>query len=255
MFYKLLNSYVQKFSFPKRGLKYFIKIMRLLGIYHKTYLKKLPGNIFIQVHPEEHIQKQLFWYGYYEKPVGTILKKILKPDSVLIDVGANIGYFSLLAAPQLPQGRVISVEPVSFLFNALLENISINKFNNIEAINVAAGDKEENRLIYLSGADNIGMSSFQQPENYSGKTEIVKVVTLDSIAIDLKLQKVDIVKIDVEGNELAVLKGMKEIVNKFQPYILIELNPHTLSYFNLTPKNVLSHAAELSYHAFEIDRS
>jgi FkbM family methyltransferase len=252
MFYKLLNSYVQRFSFPKRGLKYFLKIMRLLRIADKTYLKRLPGNIYMKVHPGEHIQQQLFWYGYYEKTVGIILKKILNLDSIFIDVGANIGHFSLLAALQSPKGRIIALEPVSYLFNSLRENISLNKFSNIEAINIAAGDKEENRLIYLSGADNTGMSSFQKPENYSGKHETVKVVTLDSMSDNLKLPKIDVIKIDVEGNELAALKGMKEILRRVQPYILIELNPQTLSYFNHSIDDVLNYATELSYLAFKI---
>lgn len=229
-----------------------MKTMRLLRIADKTYLKRLPGNIYMKVHPGEHIQQQLFWYGYYEKTVGIILKKLLKPDSIFIDVGANIGYFSLLAALQSPKGSIIALEPVSYLFNSLRENISLNKFSNIEAINIAAGDKEENRLIYLSGADNTGMSSFQKPANYSEKNETVKVVTLDSLPDNLKLSRVDIIKIDVEGNELAVLKGMKEIASRFQPHILIELNPQTLSYFNHSTDDVLSYATELSYTAFKI---
>lgn len=255
MFYKLVNTYVQRFGFPHRGLKFFMRIMRFLGISGKIYTKKLPEKILIRLRPEEHIQKELFWYGYYEKPVGIILKKMLKPGDVFVDVGANIGYFSLLVANQSSQNKIIALEPVSYLFNALKENISLNKFNNIEALNLAAGYKEETRLIYLSKTDNTGMSSFQQPENYSGKSETVKVVTLDSLARNLKLQKVDLIKIDVEGSELFVLKGMTEIITLFQPSIVLELNPETLSYFSISPADVLTYISHFSYNAFVITDS
>jgi len=250
MFYKLLNSYVRRVAFTRRGLKYFMKGMQSFGIANKTYQKKLPGDIIMNVNPSEHIQQQLFWYGYYEKPVGNMLKKLLLPGRTFIDVGANIGYFSLLAAQHCPGAKIISLEPVSNSYKALLENIALNKFESIEALNFAAGDKEETSTIYLSADDNTGMSSLQQPENYSGKSEMVKVTRLDQLATDLKLTSVDVVKIDVEGNELAVLKGMKHIMENFKPAILLELNPQTLSRFGVQPADVLDYIKNLSYQPF-----
>jgi FkbM family methyltransferase len=167
-------------------------------------------------------------------------------------VGANIGYFSLLAARHCPGGKIISLEPVSNSYKALTENIALNQFTNIEMLNLAAGDTEESRIIYLSADDNTGMASFNQPYNYSGKTELVKVTKLDHLAADLKLTRVDAVKIDVEGNELAVLKGMKHIMEGFKPAILLELNPHTLSRSGVQPADVLDYAASLSYNAYRI---
>jgi FkbM family methyltransferase len=255
MFYKLLNLYVRKFSFPKRGLKHFLKIVRFLGIADKTYLKKLPANIFMHLKPEEHIQQQLFWYGKYENPIGTVLKKLLQPDNTFLDIGANIGYFSLLAARSAPAGKIIPFEPVSYLFYALEKNIALNSIANIHPVKAAVGEKDEDRIIYLSAADNTGMSSFHKPENYSGNTEMVKVISLDSWFTSSGLSKADIIKIDVEGNELAVLKGMKDVTKRFRPHILLELNPETLFYFSLTPADVLTYITELSYTPFFITES
>jgi FkbM family methyltransferase len=255
MFYKLLNSYVQNFGFPKRGLKYFLKAMRIFDIADKVYLKKLPGNIIMNLKPEEHIQQQLFWYGEYEKPLGIVLKRLLHPDSTFLDIGANIGYFSLLAARSAPDGYIVSFEPVSYLFEAFENNVRLNSITNIKSIKAAVSEKEETRLIYLSDMDNTGMSSFQKPENYSGKNEMVKVVSIDSWFSNSGLTKVDLIKIDVEGNELAVLKGMKETVTVFQPHILLELNPETLSYFSLTPADILSYITEWPYKLFLITTS
>lgn len=255
MFYKLLNLYVQKFSFPKRGLKYFLTIIRFLGISDKVFQKKLLGNIVMNLKPEEHIQQQLFWYGEYEKPLGTVLKNLLRDDTTFIDIGANIGYFSLLVAKSAPNGRIVAFEPVSYLFEALQKNIALNYIRNIQPVKTAIGEKEEDRLIYLSARDNDGMSSLHKPENYSGINEIVKVIPLDSWFAGSGFTKIDIIKIDVEGYELAVLQGMKEVLILFQPHILLELNPVTLSYFSLTPENVLSYISQLSYKPFIISES
>src|SRR6187402_1787101 len=135
MFYKLLNSYTRNFSFPHRGLKYFLKAANSLGIANRTYNKKLHDNFYMLLNPTEHIQQQLFWYGYYEKELGDLLKKMLRANDVFIDIGANIGYFSLLAATFSPSVKVISFEPVKDLFKKMDKNFSINDSKNIIAIN------------------------------------------------------------------------------------------------------------------------
>jgi FkbM family methyltransferase len=247
MFYKLLNAYTRQFAFPHRGLKYFLKAARWLGLADKTYNKKLANNIYMQVNPSEHIQQQLFWYGYYEKELGDLIRKILRPGDVFIDVGANIGYFSLLAAKHQPTAKIFSFEPVSPIFKQFEENISINEFKNITAINAAIGEKNEEREIYISGDDNKGMSSFEKPENYSGKTETVRVIELDNWLRTSGFARVDLIKIDVEGSEFFTLKGMKETLRDFKPLIIVEINPQTLLQFNSTSKDIFNYLNDLGF--------
>ncbi len=255
MLYKILNAYVKRFSFPHRGLKYFLRLMRLLGIADKVYVKKLPEGFFMRLMPEEHIQRQLFWYGYYEKPLGDALKKMIRPGDVFLDVGANTGYFSLLAARREPQSTIVAFEPVSFLFDELNRNIALNHFSNIKAIHAAAGAVEELRTLFISGADNRGMSSFQPPENYSGMKEEVKTLPLDNWFANSGLAKVDIIKIDVEGSEVSVLQGMQQLLQKFTPVILIEINPETLGLFDSDQADIFNFAADFSYRVFLITES
>jgi len=252
MLYKLVKFYTRKFSFPKRGLKYMMRAMRFLGISGKSYIKKLPDEVLVSLEPEDHIQRQLFWYGYYEKSVGSTIISLLTPTSTLIDIGANIGYFSLLAAKISPTVKVIAFEPVSYLFNALTKNIELNNFKNIQAVNAAIGDENGSNPIYLSSIENRGMSSFQKPENYSGQIEMVNIFTLDNWIADNSINRVDLIKIDVEGYELSVLKGMAKTIITFKPNILLELNPETLSYFDLHTSDILSYTINLHYHPFTI---
>jgi FkbM family methyltransferase len=226
--------------------------MRRLGIADKVYLKKIGNNLRMYLIPEDHVQQQLFWYECYEKPVEAGLQKLLNADSVFIDIGANVGYFSLYASRLAPQGKVIAFEPVSHLFDALQKNIEVNGIKNIQAVKVAIGERNEEREIYLSAADNTGMSSFGKPENYSGKKELVKIFSFDAWFAASALTKVDLIKIDAEGFELAVLKGMKQTITRFKPHIVTEVNPQTLAYFQLTGADLLNYAAELSYLPFVV---
>ena len=255
MFYKLMNVYTRNFSFPHRGLKYFLKAANSLGIANKTYKKKLDGNFYILVNPTEHIQQQLFWYGYYEKELAIMLKKILRANDVFLDIGANIGYFSLLAANNLPSVKVISFEPVNELFQKLNENISLNNIKNITTVNAAVGEINEEKEMFLSAHDNLGMSSFQQPGNYTGKKEKVKVLTIDDWFKTSGLSSIDLIKLDVEGSELAALKGMKEVLQKQRPVVIVEINPETLSLFNLKPAIICNYLNQLNFDGFIISET
>lgn len=252
MFYKLLNVYTRNFSFPHRGFKYFLKAAKSLGIANRIYKKRLHNNFYMLLNPTEHIQQQLFWYGHYEKELGELLKKIVRPGDVFLDLGANIGYFSLLVAINSPSANIISFEPAKDLFHYMNDNISLNNIKNVSAINAAAGEINEEKDLFISSPDNSGMSSFHQPENYSGKKERVKVLSMDEWFKTSGLSKIDIIKLDIEGSELAALKGMKEILQKQKPVLIVEVNPETLSMFNLRPSDIYDYLKQLNFEGFLI---
>jgi len=255
MFYKLLNVYTRNFSFPHRGLKYFLKVAKSLGIADRVYKKRLHNSFYMLLNPTEHIQQQLFWYGYYEKELGDLLKKMLRSNDVFIDIGANIGYFSLLSASISPSVKVISFEPVKDLFEKMNENFSINDNKNIVAINVAVGEMNEQRELYLSAPDNLGMSSFYQPENYSGRNEKVEVIAFDDWFKTSGLTKIDLIKLDIEGNELAALKGMSAVLENQKPALIVEINPETLSQFGLKPLDILNYLNQFNFDGFLISEN
>ena len=252
MFYKLVNVYTRNFPFPQRGLKYFLKAASWLGIANRAYKKRLHDNFYMLLNPTEHIQQQLFWYGYYEKELGDLLTKIVKPGDVFLDLGANIGYFSLLVATNSPSVKVISFEPVAGLFQKMNDNVCLNNIKNILTINAAVGETSEEKELFISGPDNLGMSSFHHPENYTGRKERVKVVALDDWFKTCGLSKIDIIKLDIEGSELAALKGMKELLEKQKPILLVEVNPETLSMFNLKPSDLYDYLKQLNFEGFLI---
>lgn len=255
MFYKLVNAYSRHLPFPRRGLKYFISLMKHTGIYGKTFHKKMPGNFYMHLNPSEHIQQQLFWYGNYESEVGELLKKIISPGDVFLDVGANIGYFSLMVAKNEPSSTVFAFEPASHLFEKLENHIRDNYLKNIFAIHAAAGENDETGILFLADVENEGMSSLKEPENYSGKKEEIKIISLDNWMNRSALENISLIKMDVEGSELAALKGMKNIIDEFHPLIISEINPQTLSLFGLKSEDIYKFIYGLGYEIYLIEKS
>lgn len=252
MFYRLINAYSRQFSFPFRGLKYFLRAARWFNIADKVYTKKLSGKFYMQLNPTEHIQQQLFWYGNYEKELGDLISRVLKPGDLFLDIGANIGYFSLLASAKEPLCKIIAFEPAPNIYKKLEENISLNNFKNIRIVNAAAGEVSGENDLFISGPDNLGMSSFKQPENFSGEIEKVKTVSIDDWVRVSGLHKLDLVKIDIEGSELSALKGMKTVLANFKPLLLIEINPETLAMFSLKATDIFYYLNQFNFSAYEI---
>lgn len=155
--------------------------------------------------------------GYYEFSVSHYLINSLNNFDVFIDVGANSGYYSLMAASILGTDKsVISLEPNKKAFTRLARNVELNSFENrIRALNVGASDETKQGTLYLS-AEEDGLSSLVK---ITPKTSKIDLIRLDSIFVDIPERFV--CKIDVEGYELNVLKGMTKLLKNGNVFNLI----------------------------------
>ena len=141
---------------------------------------------------------------------------------VFIDVGANIGKYSVMVGKQLKSiGQVISIEASEEIFEILKKNIEINNLKNVTPINLAVSDIKGTAEFYLASKDLGTAHSLLEIKHQSKKIE-VKQNTLDNIINDLKIKKVDLIKIDVEGVEPNVLKGAYNILKRDKPKIIFE---------------------------------
>lgn len=124
------------------------------------------------------------------------------PPKVIVDVGANVGFYSLWCSSLYPNCKIYSYEPVSQTYNLLLRNVnSINKSkNNITPINKAVSNKQCSQTIYLSYA-----SGFSSLINKSNVSEEINCIPLSKVFLDNNITEIDILKIDTEGSELLIL--------------------------------------------------
>ena len=182
--------------------------------------------------------------GYYEPETTILLTKHLHEGSVFLDIGANNGYFTLLASKLVgPTGRVLSFEPNPSSYLRLAKNTRTNNIQNVVARQCAVGNMNGLAQLYLSDYED-GLSSMHRK---SGRSIPVSVCRLDDVQ---EARDADIIKVDVEGYELPVLHGMKEILDS-RPNLkmVIEWN---YRFHHATP---LLGLLQKRFHVYAIGRS
>lgn len=144
-------------------------------------------------------------------------------DGIFIDIGANLGKYTILMGRKLgDKGSVISIEPESHTVELLKQNIILNKLKNVFVIEKACSFKTGKSTLYLEGTKySGGLHSLKKDSHHVSKIEI-DVETLDSIISRLGFKRVDLIKIDVEGSELEVLQGAQKIIKNYHPKIICE---------------------------------
>lgn len=169
-----------------------------------------------------------YWSGRNELPVQRAIVQLLRPGDTFIDVGANIGFFSLLAARLVgPGGRVVACEPVPDNVQRLRANAARNGIHNLDIVPAAIGQRSGRAVLAL--ANHPGGSALEEagrPLDYRGQLD-VEVTTLDALMTRGAWQPPAMVKIDVEGAEAAVLEGMRGTAATAHPVILVEADGPT----------------------------
>lgn len=202
------------------------------------------------VRPSEHIQQQLFWYGYYEKDAILTWEQMVNTDAVVLDIGANTGYYSIIAARK--SRHIYAFEPGSSNRKKLEENIKLNRLTNVSVLPYAVSDKEGQTELFIAVDDNTGMNSLEQPGNFSGHKEVVAVVSIDNWAAENKIPGINLIKIDVEGLEMKVLTGMKRIIEEQKPGIFIEVIGQLLMQSGHSVNDIYNFLFSRGYNAYEI---
>ena len=170
--------------------------------------------------------RRIYGYGFHE-PAARAMQSLLKPGDVAIDGGANIGLFTVLAAASVgPQGRVIACEPSPTTMGLLRANIARNGFDWVESHELALA-AEPGRLSMQVFDPGSGFSSFAPADADSAHEVQVEVGTLDELAEEV-LERLTLVKLDVEGAELRALGGAKRIIEHGRADFIVELEPEHL---------------------------
>jgi FkbM family methyltransferase len=165
-------------------------------------------------------------HGTSEIPVQQALADHLAQGGVFYDIGANTGFFSLIAANIVgPKGAVYAFEPVPENADVLRRNATLNRFGHLELFPVAVADKSGEAEIFVSewdGGAALASSPVSSPDLCGSKR--VTVVTLDEFIRARQLRIPSVIKIDVEGVELSVLHGMRETIKDHKPVLMCEID-------------------------------
>ncbi len=174
----------------------------------------------------EFLQAHLYLFGSYELPTVRFIRRYLREGSVAMDVGAQIGYLTLVMATAANRNtRVISFEPEKVNLERFNENMSLNSVTNVELRRQAVTDSPGTIRLYLSTDHNSGThSTIANDPNVGTDFEEVPATTIDEASKSIGLERLDLVKIDVEGAEYEVVQGAQGSIASFKPTFIIELS-------------------------------
>lgn len=179
----------------------------------------------------------------HEPHVETVLKAILHSGDVFLDLGANIGYFTLLAASIVRDiGKVISFEPNMQNLQLLYASIIENKFSNIIVYPFAASDT--NQIFSLTSFGSNGF--IEKAHSAQSNSQFLQSVLVDNVLQNE--EKISVIKMDIEGFETLALRGMERIISKHKPVIVTEFNPwHIKHRTQIEPEEYLRQISEYGY--------
>lgn len=173
------------------------------------------------------IDASLYYNGVYEAGTLHFLQQVLRPGDTFVDVGANIGLMSIIGAKLVgPHGWVHAFEPVPAIHSVLEQNVRLNGLANVTAHRIALGAAKELREIREQPQINRGSASLLSNDDPTSIVHLVEVDTADNLFEAADTYRVRLVKIDVEGWELEVLRGAEKLLSGSNaPIICLEYSP------------------------------
>jgi FkbM family methyltransferase len=211
---------------PFRFGKNFLRrvLIRLLPPSSHTFLARLPLGREIEVRYREGIGLSMLLEGQFEGAEIEALCTYAHRDSAAIDVGANIGIYTVVLATAIGTGgRVLAFEPAPENVGRLRRNLQINGISNADLFPVAVGARSGCVELYLSDDPAAHSTSVVAAERRVGRSMPVAASSLDVVWNEARRPGVSVVKIDVEGTELGVLEGARELLAACRPTLLIEI--------------------------------
>jgi len=202
------------------------------------------------------IGRFIFEWGYlkYKKHLEAgpikVLRRYVPSNGVVVDVGANIGFFTMLFAEWVvPNGKVVAFEPERINFASLRRRVENSKYSgNIQVAKAAVAEFDGSVCLnvnpYHPGDHRVSAAGGEQ----------VQAVSIDNWVETHGFQIVSLIKIDVQGYELSVLKGAECTIDRFHPVLFLEIDPEALSQHDVTTTALVEWLYGKSYKAYEITR-
>jgi FkbM family methyltransferase len=187
----------------------------------------IPGSpkFRLAIHGFDLVAMPLYWRGArgYERAAVRTYLGLLDGCGTVIDVGAYIGLYSILAGLHDGDRRIYAFEPMPAIADVLMENLRLNRLSNVEVVRAAAADRDGEADLYIPYAGLPTSSSLRSGFRQARETIRVPAVSIDSFVRERGVERVDLMKIDTETTESEVLTGASGVVDRDEPVILCEV--------------------------------
>lgn len=221
--------------------RYVGKALRRSGQYVNGRCVVTRGGLKFELDMREEIDLWIYLTGWWEKVDSQISLGAIAPGDTVLDVGANMGFFSLRAARAVcPGGRVFAFEPNPKTLAQLVLNARLNGLEEVIPVGVAVGEREGEARLFVPSAGNSGGASLfeewlhargiaRKAEDGERAALSVPIVPIDLYCRQRGIDRIDFVKIDVEGSEGPVLLGAWETLTTHRPRLMVECNKRALA--------------------------
>lgn len=186
-------------------------------------LYRTPSGDLFWLDPEHWLDGTIIEQGGYEPMSTRVVERLVSPGDVVFDVGANIGWFSVLMSRCVgPEGRVVAFEPTEFYGAALRRNVEENELENCE-IRAVALSNETGELAIQIGESSATMH-WPTPDLVPRREEKIRLRRLDDVVRELAIERLDFVKVDIDGHEPFFLEGAWQTFERHRPTLLMEVS-------------------------------
>ncbi|MDN3296885.1 FkbM family methyltransferase [Streptomyces ficellus] len=209
----------------------------------------------IAVDTQDLIQRYLYLFGVWEPHMTGWLRRRLRPGDTFIDVGANIGYYSLLAAQLVrEEGQVTAIEASPGFHRRVLRNIALNEYGNIRAVNAAVSDTDEALTFVLASSANLGANSIVPYEGPAESSFEIEAHPLPDLLSPREITQARVIKVDVEGAEGSVVRGMVPMLPLLRPdaEITVEVTPERMALLDDSPDELLATMRDHGFHPYRL---
>jgi FkbM family methyltransferase len=226
-------------------------LLSRIGILRPAWVRLEPG-VKMLLDPSDVVSNHILasFRNRWQPYVWEALSSSLREGGVVLDVGAHIGYFTLKSAMRVGEhGRVVAFEPNPRTMETLRANVAANHAANVTIVPVACTDSETTLKFYdAAPRHNSGASSLSHANVGRQSHELtVRGRPIDEVLRELGIQRVDAMKVDVEGAELWARRGAQETLRRFHPKIVIEAIPEVLAGMDTTVEQLFSFLKQMGY--------
>ncbi|WP_236241747.1 FkbM family methyltransferase [Streptomyces sp. CC228A] len=235
----------------------------LVGNYLSSYLRDHPRQRVAETRfgarlaldTRDLIQRYIYLFGVWEPHMTRWLRGRLRPGDTFVDLGANIGYFSLLASrPVGERGQVVAVEASPVFHGRLMDHVRLNGCTNVRAVNAGVSDSARTLSFVLASSHNLGSNSIVP---YDGPVESsfeIGAKSLPDLLEPEDIARARVIKIDVEGAEGSVVRGLEPILDELRPdaEITVEVTPERMAKLGDSADELIETMQRHGFHVYRL---
>ena len=225
-----------------------------------TGVKRMPwlDGLTVHIWPNDDLSRVLYVSGAYEPNTMIVMRGWLMPGATFVDVGANVGMFTMVAARLVGRdGRVYAFEPSERERQRLAANLTLNALEGVTILPQAIAARQGTMQLRIGMFPHAGLNttakSFAYPDVAVERIETVETTSLDEFVRTSGIQRIDVIKFDIEGGECAALAGAAGVLARFRPRLILELSRDAVESHGVTAESLMATVQASGYRLYRVD--